>query len=82
MKKLIVCGCSFSAPSNKPQYAGTSWSEVLANKLGWNLENYARQGCSNGGIRIQIDEAIKQRPEGQVYLANHYYDIIKNRWGL
>jgi hypothetical protein len=72
MKKLIVCGCSYSAPSHKTEYAGTSWSEVLAKKLGWNLENYARQGCSNGGIRIQIDEAIKQRPDFVIVTPTSY----------
>ena len=72
MKKLIVCGCSYSAPSHIPEYAGTSWSEVLVNKLGWNLENYARQGCSNGGIRIQIDEAIKQRPDFVIVTPTSY----------
>jgi hypothetical protein len=61
-KKLIVCGCSFSAPSNDPNLAGTAYGEVLANKLGWDVEILARQGCSNGGIRVQIDEVIRQRP--------------------
>jgi hypothetical protein len=59
--KLMVAGCSFSA---KSQYLpGTSWSEVLAKKLDWDLVNLARQGCSNGGIRIQIDEIRRQRPD-------------------
>lgn len=60
-KKLIVAGCSFSAPSKT--LPGTSWSEVLANKLDWQLVNLARQGCSNGGIRIQIEEIRRQRPD-------------------
>ena len=56
----MIAGCSFSAVSKtKP---GTSWSELLCNKLGWQLTNLARQGCSNGGIRIQIDEILRQRP--------------------
>lgn len=59
--KLMVAGCSFSAPSKT--LPGTSWSEVLASKLGWDLENLARQGCSNGGIRIQIEEIRRQRPD-------------------
>lgn len=58
----MVCGCSFSAVSTLPEYAGTSWSEVLAKKLDWNLVNLARQGCSNGGIRLQIEEVLKQKP--------------------
>jgi hypothetical protein len=35
---------------------------VLERKLGWEVINLARQGCSNGGIRVQIDEVIRQRP--------------------
>ena len=60
-KKLMVAGCSFSAVSQS--LPGTSWSEVLAEKLNWDLINLARQGCSNGGIRIQIDEIRRQRPD-------------------
>lgn len=59
--KLMVAGCSFSAVSQT--HPGTSWSELLSAKLGWNLVNLARQGCSNGGIRIQIDEIRRQRPD-------------------
>jgi len=60
--KLMVAGCSFSAVSQS--LPGTSWSELLAQKLGsWELVNLARQGCSNGGIRIQIDEIRRQRPD-------------------
>jgi hypothetical protein len=36
---------------------------VLAKRLDWDLVNLARQGCSNGGIRIQIEEIRKQRPD-------------------
>ena len=58
--KLMVAGCSYSATSQ--QLPGTSWSEVLAKRLGWDLVNLARQGCSNGGVRVQIDEIRRQRP--------------------
>lgn len=57
----MVAGCSFSAPSKT--LPGTSWSEVLAKKLDWDLVNLARQGCSNGGIRIQIEEIRRQKPD-------------------
>jgi len=60
-KHLMVAGCSYSAPSQS--LPGTSWSEVLAERLGWRLTNLARQGCSNGGIRIQIEEIRRQRPD-------------------
>lgn len=59
--KLMVAGCSFSAVSAK--LPGTAWSEVLAEKMQAQLINLARQGCSNGGIRLQIDEIIRQRPD-------------------
>lgn len=72
MKKLIVCGCSYSAVSTKEQHKNTSWSEILANKLGWDLQNIARQGCSNGGIRIQIDEVIRQRPDFAIITPTSY----------
>ena len=72
MKKLMVCGCSFSATSTIEEYKGTSWSEVLADKLGWELQNVARQGCSNGGIRIQIDEVIRQRPDFAIITPTSY----------
>lgn len=68
--KLMVAGCSFSAVSKT--LPGTSWSEVLANRLGWDLENLARQGCSNGGIRIQIDEIIRQRPDFAIVSATFW----------
>jgi hypothetical protein len=35
----------------------------MARELGWDLVNLARQGCSNGGIRIQIEEIRRQRPD-------------------
>jgi hypothetical protein len=57
----MVCGCSYSSPSRT--LPGTSYGEQLAQRLGWDLVHYARAGCSNGGIRIQIDEAIRQRPD-------------------
>ena len=68
----MVCGCSYSAVSPFEQHKNTSWSEILANKLGWDLQNIARQGCSNGGIRIQIDEAIRQRPDFVIITPTSY----------
>lgn len=61
MKKLMVAGCSFSSVSKT--LPGTSWSEILAKQLGWELVNLSRPGCSNGGIRIQIEEIRRQRPD-------------------
>jgi len=68
--KLMVAGCSFSAVSQT--LPGTSWSEVLADKLGWELVNLARQGCSNGGIRLQIEEIRKQKPDFAIVSATFW----------
>lgn len=68
----MVCGCSFSAPSLLPEYQNTSWSEILAEKLNWDLINLARQGSSNGGIRIQIQEVIKSRPDFAIISATNH----------
>lgn len=68
--KLMVAGCSFSAVSQT--LPGTAWSEVLAQHMGAELTNLARQGCSNGGIRLQIDEIIRQRPDFAVVSATFW----------
>jgi hypothetical protein len=73
-KKLIVCGCSFSAPS--ATLPGTSYAEILAQKLDWDLVHLARQGCSNGGIRLQIDEVIRQRPDFAI-IAPTFHDRME-----
>jgi len=73
-KKLMVCGCSFSAPSET--LPGTSYGEVLAAKLDWDLVQLARQGCSNGGVRLQIDEVIRQRPDFAI-IAPTFHDRME-----
>lgn len=73
-KKLMVCGCSFSAPSEK--LPGTSYAEVLARKLDWDLVQLARQGCSNGGIRLQIEDVLKQRPDFAI-IAPTFHDRME-----
>lgn len=74
MSKLIVCGCSYSAPS--ATLPGTAYGEVLAQRLGWDVEILARQGCSNGGIRIQIDEVLRQRPTFAI-IAPTFHDRME-----
>ena len=60
MPLLVVCGCSFSAKVDA--LPGKHWSEILAEKMGATLINYARQGISNAAIRLQMNEAMKQNP--------------------
>lgn len=73
-KNIIVCGCSFSAPSNS--LPGTSYAELLAKKLDWDLIHLARQGVSNGGIRIMIDEVLRQRPDFAI-IAPTFHDRME-----
>jgi hypothetical protein len=74
LKKLMVCGCSYSAPSE--DLPGTAYGEVLARRLGWEVEILARQGCSNGGIRVQIDEVLRQRPDFAI-IAPTFHDRME-----
>jgi hypothetical protein len=76
MKKIAVCGCSFSAPSNDPKLKGTSWGEQLADMLGWDLLHYARQGASNGAIRIMIDQCIREKVDFAV-IAPTFHDRME-----
>src|SRR6056300_196294 len=73
-KKLIVCGCSFSAPSET--LPGTSYAELLAKRLDWDLVHLARQGCSNGVILLQIDEVIRQKPNFAI-IAPTFHDRME-----
>ncbi len=71
-KKLMVCGCSFSATTLKEEYFGTHFSEILAKRLDWDLSNLAYAGCSNGGIRLQIQEVIKQKPDFAIIIPSFF----------
>ncbi len=61
MKKLIVCGDSYMSPT--VEYPNTHFSEIVADRLGYDLIAYSRGGMSNGGIAIQIDTAIREKPD-------------------
>jgi len=54
MKKLVVCGDSFSYSDKS-----TDWPLILAKKLNYNLINLATIGASNINICFQIDYALK-----------------------
>ena len=73
-KTLVVCGCSSSAASDSQP--GTSYAELLAKKLDYKLIHLARQGISNGGIRLQIDECIRLKPDFAI-IAPTFYDRIE-----
>ena len=69
-KKIAVCGCSFQAPSHQwinvndasfGTYVGTHWSELLSQRMGYELVNLAVPGASTAVVILQIFEAIKQK---------------------
>jgi len=59
--KIISCGCSFM--SIDPNCYGTHFSEIIASKLNSNYACYAKFGSTNFAVRLQIEEAIKQKPD-------------------
>jgi len=59
--KIIVCGCSFMTIDKR--HPGTHFSEILAKNYNADLECFAKMGASNFTIRLQIDEAINQKPD-------------------
>lgn len=56
-KTLVVCGCSWS--SQDPEFPNDNFGSYLSEKLGYNYINLAKPGCSNFGIRLQIDYAVE-----------------------
>jgi|688.fasta_scaffold58272_4 hypothetical protein len=74
MKKLIICGDSFMSPAI--DYPNTHFSEIIADKLGYELISYSRAGMSNGGVAIQIDTAIQQKPD-LILVGTTYSDRIE-----
>lgn len=68
-EKLVVCGDSFNSISeqitsdNLSTYVNTHWSEIVSQRLNYDLINFACPGSSNTVIVLQILEAIEQRPD-------------------
>jgi hypothetical protein len=75
-KKFAVCGCSFSSKSPKKQYYGKHFSEILTNRIGWDLLSFAYHGCSNGGIRMQIQGAIEAKADFVLVIPT-FFDRIE-----
>jgi len=66
-KKILgVCGDSFMSAINDigPDSGyGKHFTEIIGKKLDWDVVTFARGGCSNQTIRLQIDEIIKFKPD-------------------
>jgi hypothetical protein len=68
MKKLGVCGDSFMVSMSFDENDlfngyGCHFTEILAKKLNFDIVTFAKAGCSNQTIRLQIDEIIKEKPD-------------------
>lgn len=70
MKKLIVCGDSWLSPVL--DFPGTHFSEIFAKELNFDLTSYAMKFCGNPGIAIQINEAIKNKPDLIMFLTGRF----------
>ncbi|MDA9225114.1 hypothetical protein N9O93_00315 [bacterium] len=55
--KLAVCGCSWS--SVDPQHKGIEFGSLISSHLNAEYYNLAKPGCSNFGIALQVDYALK-----------------------
>ena len=60
MTKIIACGDSFLTPDRR--YPGGHFTELLAEKYGYEVINLARGGISNIGIGFQMELAISLNP--------------------
>jgi hypothetical protein len=58
---LAVCGPSWFASSK--QMPGQSWPEQFCKNYNWDLISLAIGGCTNFAIALQIDQAIKLKPD-------------------
>lgn len=61
MKKLITCGDSYMSPTLK--LPNTHFTEIFAQTCEYELIPYARSGIGNGGIVMQIESAIRDKPD-------------------
>ena len=61
MMKIVSCGSSFFSIS--PAHPGTHLTEIVARELGAELISFAKPGSSNFAIRLQLETAIKLKPD-------------------
>lgn len=70
-KKLVTIGDSYMTPV-VGKYAGTHFSEIIAEKMDYELICLCKQGLSNHGIAIAIEDAIKLKPD-LILLGTTFY---------
>lgn len=69
MSKLIVCGDSYMSP--RLHVKGTHFSEIFASTCNLDLVCYSRSAMSNGGIILQLLQAIKDKPKLIIFNTTH-----------
>ena len=74
MKTIYVCGDSFLTPS--ALYPNTHFTEIISEKLGYDLKVLAHGGMSNNGICLQIEAAIANNA-AFIIASPTYYDRIE-----
>ena len=55
----------------------TTFTELLSQKMGWDLVSFARHGTTNSLIRLQIDEIIKVKPD---YVIVGITESVGSNW--
>ncbi len=55
--KLAVCGCSWSSVDS--EHKGIEFGSLISSHLNAEYYNLAKPGCSNFGIALQVDYALK-----------------------
>lgn len=60
-KTMIVIGDSHMTPSRWDRFRNTHFSEIIAEKLNYNIIHFGKGGMSNGGIAIALHTALTER---------------------
>tara|TARA_B100000497_G_scaffold128047_1_gene172809 strand:- start:6900 stop:7613 length:714 start_codon:yes stop_codon:yes gene_type:complete len=74
MKEMIMCGDSYMTPSDS--HPNTHFAELTAEALDYHLTVYSKGGMSNLGICLQIEEAIRKKPD-LILFSTTSYDRIE-----
>jgi hypothetical protein len=59
-KTMIVLGDSHMTPSRWDEWRNTHFSEIIAEKLNYDIIHYGKGGMSNGGIAISLHTALNE----------------------
>ena len=74
--KLAVCGCSWSSVDQ--EHKGIEFGSLISSHLNAEYINLAKPGCSNFGIALQVDYALKHY-DPDVFIINAKRNHVKQR---